>query len=240
MEHPDTKQRYKILYGDDDPDMQTLVALMLKRAGMEITVADNGQEVFDLWRREYFDAVVLDVMMPIVDGLEICRRIRRLSQVPIILLTARGQEEEVVRGLEAGADDYVVKPIRQKEFVARLNVALKRAERMTKPNEQSIQYGELIIQPQLRLVTYRNRRVQLSPLEYHLLLYLAQKPEKVIPKRELFDHVWGVSSGIDSGYVDLNLVEAAVRRLRQKLGESPAKPRLIRTVRGVGYQLTKY
>ncbi|PWH18464.1 MAG: DNA-binding response regulator [Anaerolineae bacterium] len=229
-------QPYRILYGDDDPDMQTLVRLILQRAGMQVDSASNGQEALDLWRRTHFDGVVLDVMMPVIDGLEICRRIRRLSQVPIILLTARGQEDEVVRGLEAGADDYVVKPIRQKEFLARLNVALKRGERMHAQEEQSIHYQDLVIHLQRRSVTYRGRPIHLTPLEFQLLVYLARKPGAIIPKRELFDSVWGYSSGMDSDYVDLNIVESAIRRLRRKLGEDAERPDLIVTVRGLGYQ----
>lgn len=233
----DSKQSYQILYGDDDPDMQTLVRLILQRAGMEVVVASNGQEVLDIWRRDHFEGLVLDVMMPVIDGLEICRRIRRLSQVPILLLTARGQEEEVVQGLEAGADDYIVKPIRQKEFIARLNVALKRAERMREQEVEPLQYRDLVIYPQRHTVTYRGHPIHLTPLEYQLLIYMARKPGAVIPKRELFDNVWGYSTGISSAYVDLNIVESAIRRLRRKLGEDPNQPELIQTVRGVGYQL---
>ncbi len=234
-----SERLHKILYGDDDADMQTLVRLILERAGMQVVVANNGQDALDAWRGEHFDGVVLDVMMPVIDGLEVCRRIRRLSQVPILLLTARGQEDEVVDGLQAGADDYIVKPIRQKEFLARLSVALKRAERMREEEIKPIQYQDLVIYPQRRLVTYQGKRIALSPLEYHLLVYLARKPETVVTKRELFDNVWGFSSQIASGYVDLNIVEAAMRRLRQKLGESPRQPQLIQTIRGLGYQLSK-
>lgn len=232
----ESKQSYKVLYGDDDPDMQTLVKLILQRAGMQVVVASSGQEALDLWRRDHFDGVVLDVMMPVIDGLEICRRIRRLSQVPILLLTARGQEEEVVQGLEAGADDYIVKPIRQKEFLARLTVALKRSERMREQEVEPIQYQDLIIHPQRRSVSYRGRPIQLTALEYQILVYLARQPGAVISKRELFDNVWGYSTTIPSGYIDLNIVESAIRRLRKKLGENPAQPELIQTVRGLGYQ----
>jgi two-component system response regulator MtrA len=137
MAQQTSNQSNKILYGDDDPDMQVLIKIILQRAGMQVVLAGNGQDVLDLWRRDHFDGVVLDVMMPVIDGLEICRRIRRLSQVPILLLTARGQEDEVVQGLEAGADDYIVKPIRQKEFLARLNVALKRAEKDARARSRS-------------------------------------------------------------------------------------------------------
>lgn len=190
------KRTYKILYGDDDPDMQTLVKLVLHRAGMEVVAVGNGQEAWDAWRRDHFDGVVLDVMMPLINGLEICRRIRRLSPVPILLLTARGQEEEVVQGLEAGADDYIVKPIRQKEFLARIQVALKRAERMSEGDGERIQIEELVIYPQRRSVTYCGRPVRLTPLEYQILVYLARKPGAVIPKRELFDNVWGYSTSV--------------------------------------------
>lgn len=232
-----TDPPYKILFGDDDPDIQMLVRLILQRAGLEVVIASNGQEVLDAWRRDHFDGVVLDVMMPVIDGLEICRRIRRLSQVPILLLTARGQEDEVVQGFEAGADDYIVKPIRQKEFLARLNVALKRAESGRQPQVEPIQYHDLVIHPQRHTVTYRGRPIRLTPLEYQLLVYLARKPGTVIPKRELFDNVWGYSTGTASGFVDLNIVESAIRRLRRKLGEDPSQPELIQTIRGLGYQL---
>ncbi len=231
------KRLYKILYGDDDSDMQTLVKLMLQRVGMEVVAVGNGQEVLDAWRRDHFDGVVLDVMMPLIDGLEICRRIRRLSPVPILLLTGRGQEEEVVLGLEAGADDYIVKPIRQKEFLARIQVALKRAERMSAGEEELIQVQELVIDLRRRSATFRGRPIPLTPLEYQILVYLARKPGTAIPKKELFDNVWGYSTSMTDSFVDLNIVESAIRRLRRKLTEDATQPELIQTVRGLGYQL---
>jgi two-component system response regulator MtrA len=237
MAQQTSNQSNKILYGDDDPDMQVLIKIILQRAGMQVVLAGRGQEVLDLWRRDHFDGVVLDVMMPVIDGLEICRRIRRLSQVPILLLTARSQEDEVVQGLEAGADDYIVKPIRQKEFLARLNVALKRAEKMRAQEEESIQCQDLVILPQRRTVTVLGQAVHLTPLEYQILLYLAHQKGAIISKRELFDNVWGYSSGTSPDYVDLNIVEAAIRRLRRKLKDDPTNPRLIQTIRGSGYQL---
>ncbi len=234
-----SEHTYTILYGDDDPDMQTLVKLILQRAGMKVVLASNGQEVLDVWRKGHFDGVVLDVMMPIIDGLELCRRIRRISQVPLILLTARGQEDEVVRGLEAGADDYIVKPIRQKEFLARLTVALKRAERTQKQELQTLQVRDMVIVPKKRSVLVRGKPIGLSPLEYNLLLYLANRVDSVVTKQELYDNVWGFSLEKDAGFIDLNIVEAAIRRLRRKLGEDPANPQFIQTVRGIGYQLRK-
>jgi DNA-binding response OmpR family regulator len=237
MAQQTSNQSNKILYGDDDPDMQVLIKIILQRAGMQVVLAGNGQDVLDLWRRDHFDGVVLDVMMPVIDGLEICRRIRRLSQVPILLLTARGQEDEVVQGLEAGADDYIVKPIRQKEFLARLNVALKRAEKMREQEAEAIRCQNLVILPQRRTVTVGGQAIHLTPLEYQILLYLANKRGAIISKRELFDNVWGVSSGMSPEYVDLNIVEAAIRRLRRKLDDDPTNPRIIQTIRGIGYQL---
>lgn len=237
MAHQTSNTSNKILYGDDDPDMQLLIKIMLQRAGMEVVVAGNGQEVLDIWRRYNFDGVVLDVMMPVIDGLEICRRIRRLSQVPILLLTARGQEEEVVQGLDAGADDYIVKPFRQKEFLARLKVALKRAEKMREQEVEAIRCQDMVILPQRRTVTVRGQVIHLTPLEYQILLYLAHKKGAIISKRELFENVWGYGSGMSPDYVDLNIVEAAIRRLRRKLADDPTNPRLIETIRGIGYQL---
>lgn len=237
MAHQTSNTSNKILYGDDDPDMQMLIKIMLQRAGMEVVVAGNGQEVLNLWRRDNFDGVVLDVMMPVIDGLEICRRIRRLSQVPILLLTARGQEEEVVQGLEAGADDYIVKPVRQKEFLARLKVALKRAEKMREQEVEAIRCQDMVILPQRRTVTVRGQMIHLTPLEYQILLYFANKKGAIVSKRELFENVWGYGSGMAPEYVDLNIVEAAILRLRRKLQDDPTNPRLIETIRGIGYQL---
>lgn len=237
MTHQTSNQSIKILYGDDDPDMQMLIKIMLQRAGMEVVVAGNGQEVLNLWQRDNFDGVILDVMMPVIDGLEICRRIRRLSQVPILLLTARGQEEEVVQGLEAGADDYIVKPVRQKEFLARLNVALKRAEKMREQEVEAIRCQDLVILPQRRTVTVRRQVIHLTPLEYQILLYLAHRRGAIVSIRELFENVWGYGSGMSPEYVDLNIVEAAIRRLRRKLQDDPTNPGLIETIRGIGYQL---
>ncbi len=228
---------YKILYGEDDADMQLLVKQLLEKEGFHVECVSTGQEVIDRWRRESYDCILLDVMMPVLDGLETCRRIRRISNVPMILLTARGQEEEIVAGLEAGADDYVQKPFQRKEFVARIKVAIARGERTAKRDHDVIEYGHLRLEPAAHRITCKGRKVDVSPLEFQLLYYLMRHPGAVFSKEELLQNVWGYPLNHQAEGIDLNLIEVAIRRLRKKVEEDPSQPRIIQTVWGSGYRL---
>jgi len=227
---------YKILFGDDDTDIQVLVQNLLEKESYQVSVASNGQEVLDSWRKEYFDCLILDVMMPVLDGLAVCQRIRRVSSIPIILLTALGEEEAVVKGLECGADDYIQKPFRQKEFLARLRVVLRRAEQLNYPEKKPIVFDGLTLEPQTRKLIKKNQVIEVTPLEYQLLAYLMRHPGKIFGKEELLQAVWGYPTTQNSIEGDLNLIEAAIRRLRKKVEENPAQPRIIQTVWGSGYR----
>lgn len=227
----------KILYGEDDEDMQLLVKQLLEVEGFRVDCFSNGQEVIDQWRRESYDCVLLDVMMPVLNGLETCRRIRRFSNVPIILLTARGQEDEIVLGLEAGADDYIQKPFKRREFIARIRVAITRAERMAKKEPDVIEVGNLRLEPGAHRLTYKGKRIDVSPLEFQLLYYLMRHPGAVFSKEELLQNVWGYPLNHGSESIDLNLIEVTIRRLRKKVEEDPSRPRVIQTVWGSGYRL---
>ena len=227
---------YRILFGDDDTDIQVLVRNLLEKESYQVSVASNGQEVLDSWRKEYFDCLILDVMMPVLDGLAVCQRIRRVSNIPIILLTALGEEEAVVKGLECGADDYIQKPFRQKEFLARLRVVLRRAEQLNYPEKKPIVFDGLTLEPQTRKLIKKNQVIEVTPLEYQLLAYLMRHPGKIFGKEELLQAVWGYPTTQNSIEGDLNLIEAAIRRLRKKVEENPAQPRIIQTVWGSGYR----
>jgi two-component system response regulator MtrA len=228
---------YKILYGEDELDMQSLVGRILQKEEFKVVFALNGQEVLDHWRRESFDCILLDIMMPVMDGLEACRRIRRVSNIPIILITAKGEEEEAVKGFEAGADDFIQKPFRQKELVARVRTAITRAERNRQNEKIPLVYGHLIVDPQARRIVYRGKDVEVTPLEFQLMYYLMRHPGAVFSKEELFKNVWGYPISSANEEVDLNLIEAAIRRLRKKVEEDPSRPRIIQTVWGSGYRL---
>lgn len=227
---------YKILFGDDDPDIQHVVRQLLGKENYQVSLASNGQEVLDNWRKEYYDCLILDVMMPVLDGLEVCQRIRRISNIPIILLTALGEEETVVKGLEGGADDYIQKPFRQKEFLARLRVVLKRAEQSSFPEKRPIVYDGLILEPQTRILRKRDQLISISPLEYQLLAHFMRHPGEIFSKEELLQRVWGYTFHNKSAHDELNMIEAAIRRLRRKIEENPTQPRIIQTVWGSGYR----
>ena len=221
-----------ILYADDDYDSQQSVFLVLEDAGMHVVFAENGSKALELWRSNPIDLVVLDVMMPEMDGLETCQMIRKESSVPVILLTARGREEDILRGFDAGADDYVVKPFRPRELVARIGSLLRRATGRTWVNRKQISFDNIILDLEARCVIQRDRQVDVSPMEFRLLKYLMQNAGNVVSKEDLLHDVWGYAAS--SG--DMNLIEATIRRLRQKVESDPSRPRYIQTVWGAGYR----
>lgn len=225
------KPNLRVLFADDDPDIQHLMQLVLKDAGMQLFLAENGQQALKIWHQQEVDVVVLDVMMPLLDGMSVCKRIRRVSNVPIILLTARGQEQEVVEGLEAGADDYIVKPFRPKELVARLRAAAQRVARHSEEENELI-FEDLRLDASGQRVISHGRPIKVTPLEFRLLQYLMQHIGVVFSKEDLFQNVWGYVQ--PSG--EMNLIEAAIRRLRKKIEVDPTRPRYIQTVWGAGYR----
>jgi two-component system response regulator ResD len=221
-----------VLYADDDIDMQQLVCLVFQQAGIEVAFSDDGRQALNIWRRNQFDLLILDVMMPLLDGLEVCRRVRRVSDVPIILLTAKGREQDVVDGFEAGADDYVIKPFRPRELVARVRAIINRIESQKAETRRRLAFESLVLDLDARRVIHRERNIQVTPLEFRLLQYLMQHAGTVLSKEDLLQNVWGY----DDSAGDMNLIEATVRRLRKKLELDPSQPRFIQTVWGAGYR----
>jgi len=221
-----------ILVADDDPETRELIRLILKDAGMKVVLGENGSQLLELWRANPIDLIILDVMMPVMDGFEACERIRRVSDVPIVFLTAKGQEGDVVSGFEIGADDYIVKPFRPGELIARVRAILNRLERLREDVGRRLQFEKLILDLDARRVVARGKTIEVTPLEFQLLQYLMQNVGIVMSKENLLQNVWGYAEAAG----DLNLIEAAVRRLRRKLELDPSQPEYIHTVWGAGYR----
>jgi two-component system response regulator MtrA len=218
-----------VLLVEDDLSVREVTRLGLERAGFRVVTARDGREGLALFRSRRPDVVVLDVMLPGLDGLEVCRAIRAESAVPVVMLTALSGTVDVVVGLEAGADDYLTKPFQMPELVARVRAALRRATRLT-PSEV-VSLGPLRIDLQAYAVSGPGGEIALTPTEFRLLVELARRPGQVFTREMLLERVWGY------GYLgDSRLVDVAVQRLRAKVEPDPAHPTLIRTVRGVGYR----
>jgi two-component system response regulator MtrA len=220
----------RVLLVEDDASIREATALGLQRAGFRVTTAGDGRGGLAHARQPVFDLVILDVMLPGLDGFEVCREIRRTSRVPILMLTARTDTIDVVVGLESGADDYVKKPFEVAELVARVRALLRRAA--ADPPEAVLAVGPLAIDPGRFTVHRDGVDVPLTATEFRLLLELARRPGQVFTREVLLERVW------DYDYLgDSRLVDVAVQRLRAKVEADPAHPALIRTVRGAGYKL---
>ena len=221
-----------ILFADDDRDLQQAVGLTLEGAGFQVIFADNGLQALELWRTNPVDAIISDIVMPSLSGLNLCKFIRHSSQVPIILLTGKRNEEDIVIGFEVGADDYVVKPFRPRELVVRLQALLRRTNSPSSLAYRNLAFGQLTLDLEAHRVSYRERSIPVSPLEFRLLKYLMQNAGVVLSKEDLLRNVWGyMSTG-----ADMNMIEATVRRLRKKVESDPSQPRYIQTVWGTGYR----
>ena len=218
-----------ILFVEDDMSVQEATSLLLDRAGMHVTGVGDGRKALEVFAAGDFDVVVLDLMLPSLDGLAVCREIRRTSRVPIVILTARADPNEIVAGLECGADDYVTKPFNGPELVARVRAALRRSV----PDDPSpvLRVGSLEIDSAAFRVTDASRPVDLSVTEFRLLVELARHPDRVLSREALVERVWGYAYLGDSRLVDM-----AIKRLRSKIGDDPHDPRYIETVRSVGYR----
>jgi DNA-binding response OmpR family regulator len=208
------------------------IELALTRQGHVVTTAATGEEGLALWQSQRPELVVLDVMLPGLDGFEVCRRIRRTDQVPIILLTARSDDIDVVVGLESGADDYVVKPVQPRVLDARIRAVLRRHGSSPSDAADTASYGDLVVDRSAMTVRRNGSPVSLTPTELKLLVELSRRPGQALSRQQLLRLVW------DHDYLgDSRLVDACVQRLRAKVEPVPSEPQLIRTVRGIGYRL---
>jgi DNA-binding response OmpR family regulator len=227
---PDTAT---ILLVDDEESIQKLLTFPLERDGFRVVPAHDGQEALDRFGQERVDLVVLDVMLPRLDGLEVCRMLRATSSVPILMLTARDDELDKVLGLELGADDYMTKPFSVREFRSRVRALLRRAAapRHEPGDDDVIQADGLRIDPARRRVTVDGREVELTYVEFELVRALAERPGRVFTRQALLERLWG-----DSDYRDPRTIDVHIRHLREKLEQDARRPEYIFTVRGVGYR----
>ena len=218
----------RILVVDDDTALAEMIGIVLRTEGFDTVFCADGAQAVDAWRTERPDLVLLDLMLPGKDGIEICTDIRRESGVPIIMLTARSDTADVVSGLEAGADDYIVKPFNPKELVARIRTRLRPSP---EPAAENLRVGDLTIDVAAHEVRRGDTLIQLTPLEFELLVALATKPNQVFSREMLLEQVWGYHYKADT-----RLVNVHVQRLRSKVELDPDDPKIVMTVRGVGYR----
>jgi len=228
----------RILVVDDEDSIVQLISYNLRRAGYEVVSASDGEQALALARSENFDLMVLDLMLPGMDGFEVCKEIRKTSSLPIVMLTARGEEIDRVVGFEIGADDYVVKPFSPRELVGRVKAILRRSKRETEPaaagyEQETLVFGPLAINFVTYEVTRDGKRVDLTPTEFQILKLLCQHPGRVFTRDELVDRIMGADF-----YGDVRTVDVHIRHLRAKIEENPSEPRFIETVRGAGYKFT--
>jgi DNA-binding response OmpR family regulator len=225
----------RILLVDDEQSIQTLLSYPLRKDGYHVTSAIDGGEALQRFEEGRFDLVILDVMLPRLDGVEVCRQLRSRSQVPIIMLTAKGSETDKVAGLEVGADDYITKPFSMREFRSRVKAALRRSRMgADPPADEAIESGELTIDFDRRMVTLREEEIKVTYVEFEILGALARSPGRVLSRETLLEHVWG-----DSEYRDPRTVDVHIRHLREKLEADPKEPEFLFTVRGVGYRFVE-
>ncbi len=221
----------RVLVVDDEQSIRKVVEYALTEGGFEVLTASRGDDALEMMEKEPVDLVVLDLMLPGVEGMEVCRRIRATRNVPIIMLSARDDEVDKVLGLEMGADDYVTKPFSPRELVSRVKANLRRA-RTVPTQEDPIRVGDVEVDPAARTVVRDGEDIPLTFSEFEILLKLLKSPRRVFTREELMDHLWD-----GAFYGDLRSVDVHVRHLRQKIERDPANPVIIRTVRGVGYAL---
>ncbi|WP_069803221.1 response regulator transcription factor [Thermogemmatispora onikobensis] len=229
-------RKITILCVDDDPHLLRLVSRNLELEGYAVLTASDGEQALAVFKEQQPDLILLDVMMPRLDGFSVCQRVREHSGVPIILLTARGQDQDKVRGLDLGADDYLTKPFSIEELLARVRAVLRRAQFSSGERVSGLRsiitVGDLTIDDTRHRVTRAGREIALTPTEYRLLAYLAQHAGRVVTQDLLLERVWGAEYVGESHMLQVN-----INRLRRKLEDDPAHPRYIRTKVGVGYML---
>ena len=221
-----------ILLIDDDPDLLTLLSMILKKEGYQVEVAEDGESGLEMAIQLQPDLILLDIMMPGVDGWEACREIRKITTAPIIYLTAKREESDIVRGLQLGADDFIPKPFRRHELTARIEAVLRRSRPDTPEEDVVYEIGDLVID-QVRWEVRRGEEpVHLTPTEFNLLLMFARNADRPISHREILTTVWG-----EHHESNLNLLKVYIRQLRRKIEDDPDRPQRILTQRGIGYRL---
>lgn len=228
--NPVDSQLRRVLVVDDEPMVREVVTAYLERDGYRVATAADGQAALDALDAEQPDLVVLDVMLPKLDGFDVLSRLRKVTDVPVILLTARTEEVDRVLGLELGADDYVVKPFSPRELAARVRSVLRRAR--PSPSHRNLDFERLSIDGATREVTKDGNAIELTPKEFDLLAFLAGSPRQVFSRAQLLEQVWDSSSD----YQDPSTVTVHIRRLRRKLEDDPEQPEWLQTVWGVGYR----
>ena len=221
----------KILVVDDDPAINEMLTIVLEAEGFRTASVQDGAEAVDAFHSFDPDLILLDLMLPGVNGIDICREIRRTSPVPIVMLTAKTDTVDVVLGLESGADDYITKPFKPKELVARIRARLRRTDDQA---SDVLHVGDLTIDVPQHIVSRGSEEISLTPLEFDLLLEMARKPNQVHTREELLETVWGYRNASDT-----RLVNVHVQRLRSKIERDPENPEIILTVRGLGYKIGK-
>lgn len=219
---------HKILVVDDDAGIRDMLGIILEARGFEVEFSEDGAGAFAIFAATKPDLVLLDWMLPGKDGVEVCREIRAAAGTPIIMLTAKSDIEDEVRGLEAGADDYIAKPIDQEKLIARINASLRR---LTPESSEVVRIGPLELDVVGHEVRRGSDRLSLTPLEFNLLLTLALKPKQVFTREMLLEQVWGYHYKADT-----RLVNVHVQRLRSKIEDDPDNPKIVTTVRGIGYK----
>lgn len=226
-------QKRRILVADDDPAIVNLIRIALEEE-FEVVGVEDGLQALKRLQKEPFDLLILDIMMPYVDGFAVLYELRKTSDLPVIILTAREGTHDVVQGFELGADDYLTKPFRVLELVARVKAILRRVDEARRRQEPEVlEVGDLRIDIPRHQVWVRGEEVHLTPMEFALLSFLARRPGHVFDRPTLYREVWKHEEPVG----ETNLVDVCVRRLREKIEENPSKPRYVLTVRGVGYKL---
>jgi len=219
-----------ILIVDDDPKVVRLVSNILEAVGYRVIFATDGQTALETVSLENPDLILLDIMLPQLDGFEVCREIRTFSSLPVIMLTSKAQEADKIKGFDLGADDYLTKPFSAKELMARIKAVLKRCGSHREKEPQHHSYGDLKIDPARRKVSLKNQEVKLTPTEFKLLQYLANQADKVVQHEELLSEIWGSEYRNDIDYL-----RTYIKNLRHKIGDDSTNPRYIKTISGVGY-----
>lgn len=232
LKNPNKTNSARILIVDAEESLRDLLAASLERSGYEVLTTSSGEEAFALFAQQQVDLVLLDAILPTMDGFTVCSELRRQSDVPIVILTALNRPDDIVRGFDMGADDYILKPFTFREVEARLQAILRRVAWIEEqPAFRVVAFGDIILNDDEKRVIVHGKEVDLTPIEYQLLYQLMHSPNQPVSKDDLFKTVWGCEDASGT-----NLVEVAIRRLREKVERNPSKPAYLVTVRGVGYK----